>query len=81
MKRSSILPIALFALALSGVVRANEQQTQQACVNAVICLLAVRSGLSPDRRSDLQAHYTSLAFRERRDLVGSASVCRAVFKG
>ena len=81
MKRSSILPIALFALALSGVVRANDQQTQQACVNAVICLLAVQSGFSPDRRSDLQAHYTSLAFRERRDLVGSASVCRAVFKG
>ena len=63
MKRSFILPIALFALALSGVVRANDQQTQQACVNAAICLLAVRSGLSPDRRFDLQLHHTSLAIR------------------
>jgi hypothetical protein len=79
MKRSFILPIALFAFALSGVVRANDQQTQQACVNAAICLLAVRSGLSSDRRSDFQAHFTSLAFRGCSGLVGSASVCRAVF--
>jgi hypothetical protein len=42
---------------------ANDQQTQQVCVNAAICLLAVRSGLSPDRRSDLQLHHTSLAVR------------------
>jgi hypothetical protein len=74
MTRNSILPFVLFALALTGVVRANDQQTQQACVNAAICLLAVRSGLSPDRRPDLQAHFMSLAFRERRALVGSASV-------
>ena len=79
MKLSSILPIALFALALTGVVRANDQQTQQACVNAAICLLAVRSGMSPDRRSDLQARYTSLAFRECHGLVGLESVCRSVF--
>jgi hypothetical protein len=63
MKCSSILPIVVFALALIGVVRANDQQTQQTCVNAAICLLAVRSGLSPDRRSDFQAHHTSLAVR------------------
>jgi hypothetical protein len=79
MKRSSILPIVLFALALTGVVRANDQPTQQAWVNAAICLLAARSGLSPDRRTDLQAHFMSLAFRECRGLVGSASVCRGVF--
>ena len=79
MTRSFILPFALFALALIGVVRANDQQTQQACVNAAICLLAVRSGLSPDRRPDLQAHFTSLDFRVYRGLVGSASACRGVF--
>jgi hypothetical protein len=67
MKSSSILPIVPFALALTGVVWANDQQTQQVCVNAAICLLAVRSGLSPDRRSDLQLHHMSLAVR--RDLV------------
>jgi hypothetical protein len=78
MKRSSILPFVLFALALTGVVRANDQQTQQACVNAAICLLAVRSGLSPDRRPDLQANFSSLDFRVCRGLVGSASACRAV---
>jgi hypothetical protein len=61
MKSSSILPIVPFALALTGVVWANDQQTQQVCVNAAICLLAVRSGLSPDRRSDLQLQHTSLA--------------------
>ena len=70
---SSILPIVLFALALTGVVRANDQQTQQACVNAAICLLAVRSGLSPDRRPDLQAHFMSSVFRECRGLVRSAT--------
>jgi hypothetical protein len=63
MKRGSILPIVLFALALTGVVWANDQRTQQVCVNAAICLLAVRSGLSPDRRSDLQPQHTSLAVR------------------
>jgi hypothetical protein len=61
MKRSSILPVVLFASVLTGLVWANDQQTQQACVNAAICVLAVRSGLSPDRRSDLQLHYASLA--------------------
>ena len=70
---SSILPIVLFALALTGVVRANDQQTQQACVNAAICLLAVRYGLSPDRRPDLQAHFMSSVFRECRGLVRSAT--------
>ena len=79
MKRSSITPIVLFALAFTGVVWANDQQIQQACVNAAICLLAARSGLSPGRRSDLQAHYTALAFRECRGLVGSATVCGPVF--
>src|SRR3984893_15517526 len=79
MKLGSILPIVLFALALTGVVRANDQQTQQACVNAAICLLAVRSGVSSDRRSDLQARYTSFAFRECHGLVGLESVCRGVF--
>src|ERR1700730_4583154 len=63
MTRSFILPFALFALALIGVVRANDQQTQQACVNAAICLLAVRSGLSPDRRPESPStfHYFGLS--------------------
>jgi hypothetical protein len=59
----SILPIAIFALGLTGVVRASDQQIQQACVNAAICLLAIRSGLSPHRRSDLQLHHPPLAVR------------------
>jgi len=64
MELTSILPVVLFGLALTGVVQANDQQAQQACVNAAICLLAVRSGWSPGHRSDLQAHHTSWAFRE-----------------
>jgi hypothetical protein len=78
MKLSSTLPILLLALALTGVARANNQQAQQSCVNAAICLLAVRSGLLPDRRSDLQARHTSLALCERRDLIGSDTVDLAI---
>jgi hypothetical protein len=33
-------------------------------------LLAVRSGSSPRRRSDLQVHYTSLALGDRSGLTG-----------
>jgi hypothetical protein len=51
---SAALPILLFVLVLTAVQRANDQQAQQSCVNAAICLLAARSGLVPDRRSDLQ---------------------------
>ena len=33
MKLGSALPMILFGLTLAGVVRANDQQAQQACVN------------------------------------------------
>jgi hypothetical protein len=74
MTRSFILPFALFALALIGVVRANDQQTQQACVNAAICLLAVRSGLLPDRRPESPStfHYFGLS---RVPWLGRVSEC------
>ena len=36
MTLSSALPIVLFALALTGVTRADNQQAQQSCVNAAI---------------------------------------------
>jgi hypothetical protein len=53
---NSALVIFLFALTIAGVTHTNNQQVQQSCVNAAICLLAVRSGSSPRRRSDLQVH-------------------------
>ena len=71
MKFSSVLPIVLFALTVGMVVRANDQQMQQAAMNAAVCLLAIRAG-SSGRRSDLQAHHQSLVFRGFGDLV-----CRA----
>ena len=55
----------LFAIALT---RADNQQIQQLCVNAATCLLAVRSGLSPGRKSDLQMHRTPSAFCDYRVL-------------
>lgn len=57
MKLSSVLPIVLFAFVFTGIARANDHQLQQTCMNAGISLLSVRSGLSPGRRSDLQAHH------------------------
>ena len=41
---------------------------QQLCINAATCLLAVRSGLSPGRKSDLQMHRTPSAFGDCRVL-------------
>jgi hypothetical protein len=70
MNLSSAFLVLLFALAIAGIAQANDQQAQQSCVNAAICLLAVRSGLSPGRRSDLQVHYTSLALGDRHGLIG-----------
>ena len=64
MKLGSALPMILFGLTLAGVVRANDQQAQQAFVNVAICLLAVRSG-SSRRQSDLQGKHTSIATFER----------------
>ena len=78
MTLSSTLPIVLFALALTGVTRAENQQAQQSCVNVAICLLAVRSRSLPDRRSDLQARLTALACCERRGLIGSDTVDPAI---
>jgi hypothetical protein len=78
MQLSSILLIFLFALALIGIARANNQQAQQSCVNAAICLLAVRSGLIAGRRSDLQTHYTSLAFCAQRGSLASVSTSPAI---
>ena len=55
MKLSATIFLLLFAIALT---RADNQQIQQLCVNAATCLLAVRSGLSPGRKPDLQMHRT-----------------------
>ena len=65
MKLSSTVFLSLFAIALT---RADNQQIQQLCVNAATCLLAVRSGLSPGRKSDLQMHRTPSAFGDCRVL-------------
>jgi hypothetical protein len=54
MTPGSILSLLLLALALGGVLRATDQQIQQASVNIAICALAVRSGFFAHRRSDLQ---------------------------
>jgi hypothetical protein len=78
MTLSSALPIVLFALALIGVTRADNQPAQQSSVNAAICLLAVRSRSLRDRRSDLQARHTALACCERRGLIGSDTVDPAI---
>ena len=55
----------LFAIVLT---RADNQQIQQLCADAATCLLAVRSGLSPGRKSDLQMHRTPSAFGDYRVL-------------
>ena len=47
--------------------RADNQQIQQLCVNAAF-LLAVRSGLSPGRKSDLQMYRIHSAFCDYRVL-------------
>jgi hypothetical protein len=65
MKLSSTIFLLLFAIALT---RADNQQIQQLCVNAATCLLAVRSGLSPGRKSDLQMHRTPSTFGDYRVL-------------
>jgi len=70
MTLSSVLPALLFAPAIAGITQANDQQAQQSCVNAAICLLVVRSGSSSRRRSDLQVHRASLALGYRRGLTG-----------
>jgi hypothetical protein len=74
MTLNSALSIVLFALALIGVTRADNQQAQQSSVNAAICLLAVRSRSLPDGRSDVQARYTKLACCQRLYLIGSNAV-------
>jgi hypothetical protein len=79
MTLSSALLVLLFALAIAGVTHTNNQQAQQSCVNAVICLLAVRSGLSPRRQSDLQAHYTSFALDNQCRLLTSSTINQALF--
>ena len=65
MKLSATVFFSLFAIALT---RADSQQIQQLCANAATCLLAVRSGLSPGRKSDLQMHRTPSAVGDCRVL-------------
>jgi hypothetical protein len=79
MKHGSALPMILFGLALAGVVRANDQQAQQAFVNVAICLLAVRSG-SSTRRSDFQENHTSIAALERHISMGRGNEVAAVLQ-
>ena len=74
MTLNSALPFVLFALALIGVSRADNQQAQQSSVNAAICLLAVRSRSLPEGRSNLQARYTDLACCQRLYLIRSNAV-------
>jgi stage V sporulation protein SpoVS len=62
------LSLMLFALALTGVVRANDPQIQQSCLNVAVCALAVRSGFLADRRSDLQIRHASLFASDQRSL-------------
>jgi hypothetical protein len=64
MKLTAMLPLVAFGLALTVVVKTNDQQAQQTFINAAIGALAVRAGSSPNRRSDLQLHYGALATRE-----------------
>jgi hypothetical protein len=61
----------LFAFAIVAIAQSHAQQIQQSCINAAICLLAVRSGLSPQRRSDLQLLRTPLPLGDRRVLIES----------
>ena len=77
MTLSSVFFALLFALAIVGVAQANNQQAQQSCVNAAICLLAVRSGLSPGRRSAPQVH-DSLALGDQRRPIGSNTINEAI---
>jgi hypothetical protein len=79
MTLSSAFFVSLFALAIAGLAHANNQQTQQSCVNTAICLLAVRSGLSPGRRSDLQAHHTVSG--DRRSLIRSNTIDQSISQG
>jgi hypothetical protein len=65
MKLGSTVFFLLFAIALT---RADNQQIQQLCINAATCLLAVRSGLSPGRKSDLQMYRIHSAFCDYRVL-------------
>jgi stage V sporulation protein SpoVS len=58
----------LFALALTGVVRANDPQTQQSCMNVAVCALAVRSGFLADKRSDLQIRHAFMLASDQRSL-------------
>jgi hypothetical protein len=52
-----------FGLALAGVVRANDQQTQQAFMNVCTCLLSVRSeAIIPAIRPPPIAHFPMLVF-------------------
>ena len=79
MNLSSAFLVLLFALAIAGLAHASNQQAQQSCVNATICLLAIRSGLSPGRRSDLQAHYISFAWGNQCWPLASRTINQAVF--
>jgi len=78
MNLSSAFLVLLFALAIAGLAHASNQQAQQSCVNATICLLAIRSGLSPGRRSDLQVPYTSLAWANQCYPLASSAINQAV---
>jgi hypothetical protein len=51
---NAILQSALLGVTVVGIVHAHDQQAQQTCMNAAVCLLAVRSGSSPTRRTGLR---------------------------
>jgi hypothetical protein len=69
--------VILFGLALALVDRTSDQQTQQTAMNAAMCALAIRSGLSA-RRSGLQFGQlgaTGLEFQLKAEAARSVSWC------
>jgi hypothetical protein len=72
--------VILFGLALALVGRTSDQQTQQTAINAAMCALAIRSGLSTGR-SGLQLSQlgaTGLEFRRKAEAARSVSGCTVV---
>jgi hypothetical protein len=65
------LVVALFGLALLLVGRTSDLQTQRTTMNAAMCVLAIRAGLST-RRSGLQSNQlraTSFELRRKAEAV------------
>ena len=80
MKPNSTPIVILFIVALALVGQTSDQQTQQTAMNAAMCALAIRSGLSA-RRSGLQFGQlgaTGLKFQRKAEAARSVSPCAVV---